>query len=266
MFVKKILYEVVIGVLCGLCVFSLNSEAREHRGGIRVIGSNHDISKPTPEIPCNPGRINHGKGRANPKDATSCLSVYWDKETLFLQGVIAAVNETSLSILDGGLTIDISEADVEYKPFVHYRGPHQNFNEMDATEDEWVVETGQHAFIQAEVVEIDGVSVLKATKVRVMDFGSHTLDSNEGGIRGVLDSFDLENGLAVVAGIPIRMDESTIIRSRIKDGDVILPGDLAGVHVIFIDTDENGVSDSFYAERISICKIRDASDASVNGN
>ncbi len=251
---KSLYFALLVGIFAGLCLMSLDSEARGRKGGIRVIGSDDVASNPMPGTPQGQGRMNRGKDRAIPRNATACICINWEDGTVFLRGVISEVNEVSLSIIDGALAVDTTEAEIEYMPFVRQC----RFVDEESEEDSEIVEiqAGQHVFIQAMIIETENGSILQASKVRVMDVESNICDSNEGGIRGLLDSFDIENGLAVIEGIPVIIDESTVIRTRLQEDEEILPGDIAGAHVVFIDTNEDEIPDSFYAERIMIHRIQ----------
>lgn len=259
---KKSLIYVLVIFLAVLLMLPPVSDAGKQRGTIRVIGPD-DESKPFPSCPQIPGRMNRGKFRPSPIDATSWIQPEWEAGTLLLRGIISDVNEGSIGIIEGALTVDISEAEIEYRPFFHHFQIH-NATDEEEVDETIEIQTGQPVLIQATIVETDNGKLLKASKVRVMDGESNLLDSDEGGIRGLLDSFDPENRLAVIEGIPVLIDGATVIRSRLAGIEDIAPGDLAGAHVVFIDTDADEIADSFYAEKLIVHTIQNESDFSGN--
>jgi len=264
---KTWLVVLAIGVFAGICIVNLDCEAGGMHGGIRVIGPDHHAaqSSPVTSNSMGQGMMHRGKERRNPMDATACIAIDWEEGAVLLHGVISAVNKNSLTLIGGAIMVDTSDAEIEFRPFFPRRG-HHSAADSETIAEATEIQAGQHAFVIATVVESENGGVLKASKVRVMDVESKLLETDEGGIRGVLDSFDSEKGLASIAGIPILIDDSTVIRSHLPEGEEILPGDLAGAHVIFIDANKDEVADSLYAERIIIDKIKSDTASSGDGH
>ena len=159
-----------------------------------------------------------------------------------LTASVTEVNETMFSVLNGAFVIDASEAELQY---VHW------FSTGDP-DQEIVIEAGQRVSLIGEIVETNEGAVIKALSIRIMDDVHQVLDEDEGGIRGVVDSIDFDAGDLILSGIPIRIDETTLIRSRLTDEVEIQSGDSAVVHVKLIDSDGDELVDALFAESIRV--------------
>ena len=159
-----------------------------------------------------------------------------------LTASVTEVNETMFSVLNGAFVIDASEAELQY---VHWFL-------IDDPDQEVVIEAGQRVSLIGEIVETDEGAVIKALSIRIMDDVHQVLDEDEGGIRGLVDSIDLDAGELILSGIPIVIDETTLIRSRLTDEVEIQSGDSAAVHVKLIDSDGDELVDSLFAESIRV--------------
>ncbi|MDP8245148.1 MAG: hypothetical protein P9L94_13775 [Candidatus Hinthialibacter antarcticus] len=159
-----------------------------------------------------------------------------------LTATVTEVQELMFSVLNGAFVIDASEAELQY---VHWFS-------IDDPDQEVVIEAGQRVSLVGEIVETDEGAIIKALTVRVMDDVHRILDEDEGGIRGVVDSIDLDAGELILSGIPIRINETTLIRSRLTDKIEVQSGDSAAVHVKLFDSDGDELVDSLFAESIRV--------------
>lgn len=186
-----------------------------------------------------PGRFG---GDAPGSGSTFGLFPELEADQVHVSGSITAVNDPYLSILNGGFVIDASEAQIQYAHW--FRGFVQILP--------FDFEAGQRIALIGELENTDDGPVIYASAIRVMDAWHNLADPNLGSVSGIIEVVDFEAGEVVISGIPVRIDEDTVIRTGWDEGDDIAIGDLATARVILEDSDDDGLVDSLLALAIMI--------------
>ncbi len=172
-----------------------------------------------------------------------------EENQIQLTGTVTELNENEFSMINGYLVVDYSQASIQYLPWFISQAPVE-----DVT-----IEEGQRVSLLGEIIETESGLLVVASTIRVMDAIHYDPDPSEGGISGIIEQVYEEEDMLILAGLPIRMNENTFIREMgrpIWDSDespvVIQKGDQATIHVKLVDTDEDGVDDSLWAEVIRV--------------
>lgn len=163
-----------------------------------------------------------------------------------LTGTVTDVDNNLFSIINGAFVVDSSNADFQYQPWFGFSD----------TDQELTIEPGQRVTLIGEFVETEDGPILNASIIRVMDMIHSVLATDEGGVVGVIEFVDHENGEMVVSGIPILYDSETLLRehynSYLSDAIVLEVGSQVTAHVVLIDSDGDELVDALYAESIMI--------------
>lgn len=203
-----------------------------------------------------------------------------------LTGIVSELTNTGFIVVDGALEVDTADARIVYVPWFPFE-PEAEEEELDSY-PETTVEEGDKVSLRGKVVSLDDPNteeveeglIVVAKTVRVTDPVHTLLPADEGGLRGLIDRFDRENGALVVAGIEFMLNEETFYRpprpwetggddeetdEAIEDeamlDDVDFPsglpihrGFLASVHFRHADMDGDGTPETLHALRVKVSR------------
>lgn len=194
------------------------------------------------------GHSGHGcygnVGRENPEigGRHGNLGPLLEDGQIQLTATVTEVQESMFSVLNGAFVIDASKADLQY---IHW------FSSEDFAQD-ISIEAGQRVSLIGAIDDSESGAIIEASSIRIMDGIHQVLDEDEAGIRGNVDSIDLDAGQFVLSGIPIQFDDTTYFHSRISDEVAVEAGDSAAAHVKLIDSDGDDLVDSLFAESVVV--------------